>query len=421
MGTLVEDSMQRHSACRWLARCAVLAIVVMTSACNTPPPVPLPPPPTNSWLVLLCQPSDDPSEPHPPAYYEAMFARGNADLLWDWFHEVSRGGVDISGSRVLGWFRMGVDKATLLARNNSTAVKRSQTAKDCRAAAVAALAQRGLTVDMNAYQGVITAMNVYADSGQAGARDLVINQDHPRTEIGFIVHEMLHVMGLPHSFLAPMPTGPGFTWQSVGFTEYNDCSDMMSFRTCVLGFQSSRGFQGPGLNAGYLDRLGWMPAHRKLLLGSGDRATSATLQALGGPSPGGHLMARVGLFNGGAYLVEYREPVRFDRGITDAGVQIRQQMPSGQTVLIQKRNGSGTWHAGESFTDAPNAVSIRVIAVRPGSADVQIDPSLASGGLALGEICGNRSQGQTAACVPSASCVPRRLGNQLQTVDWFCQ
>jgi hypothetical protein len=375
--------------------------------------------------VLLCQPSDDPAQPHPPAYYEALFAPGTPDLLWDYFHRTSGGRVDISGSRVLGWFRMNVDKATVLARNNSTPVNRRQTAIDCRAAAVAGLAAQGLSIDMNRYVGVITAMNVYADSGQAGARDVVINHDHPRVEVGFIVHEMLHVLGLPHSFLGAAADTEAYAWQSAGITEYNDCMDMMSFRTCVLGFNSARGFQGPGLNAGYLDRLGWLAADRKLLMSSGEAGRSVTLQSLSRAAPGappGLWMVRVGLYGGGAYLIEYREPVGLDRGASQAGIQIRQWLPAGRTVLVQKRNGSGSFLAGETFRDPANMLSIRIDALQPGQATITVDPSHPAGGLPAGARCGDRAVGQVQACVPGTECRSRRIpGGMLQTVDWYCQ
>ena len=246
------------TASAWLLNTAVVLNMVVLPACGNA--IPESPPPPGSWLVLLCKASDDPSEPQPKAFYQTLFARGQSDLLFDYFDQISGNRVDISGTRVQGWFSMPVTAADLspTVRNNAMPVTRAQTAIDCRNAAISALAGSGMIVDPANYAGVITVINIPVDAGDAGNRSVVISTGHASQEIGFIAHEMLHVMGLQHSWRAARDTSPDHVWQGGTPTEYYDCWDMMSFRTCVYLFQSPRGAHGPELQGAYAEKLGWL-------------------------------------------------------------------------------------------------------------------------------------------------------------------
>lgn len=156
---------------RWILRLMIVPMLFALSGCPSVPTSPVSAPPPGSWLVFLCKASDIPTEPQSVSFYSQMFARGTPDLLWDYFDKVSSQRLDVSGSRVFGWFTLPVTEAEILQRNNSAPVTRSKTAQDCRTAAAVGLARQGLTVDPSQYVGVISIINMAADAGQAGSRD----------------------------------------------------------------------------------------------------------------------------------------------------------------------------------------------------------------------------------------------------------
>jgi hypothetical protein len=288
---------------------------------------------------------------------------------------------------VFGWFSLPVTEAEILQRNNSAPVTRSRTAQDCRTAAAVALARQGITVDPSQYVGVISIINMAADAGQAGPRDVVATHAQAAVEVGFYVHEMLHVLGLPHSRRSAADTTLIHVWGDAAGQEYQDCWDMMSFRTCVFGFNTGRGFQGPGLNGAYLERLGWLPQAQIQEVGVVGPPTTVTLNALYAPGTAGIRMARIEVPNRGWYIVEYREPVGFDRGAPRPAVLIR-ELRSQRTAIIDRGNDDTDWQAGDEFIDSANFTSIRVDRIGGGTAQITVNTASSTGGLPVGAACG---------------------------------
>ena len=390
------------------------ACVAFTAACNTtltPAPTPAP----GSWLVYLCTASDVPQEPHPVGFYEELFKPNDPNLLQAYFSTISDGHVDVSGSRVYGWFRMATTKAQLdpAVRNNAGATTRANTASECRAAALAGLIARGISEDESKYAGVIMFVNVNADVGATGK--YVVATEHAEKQVGFLAHEMLHVLGLSHSWVTSADASTDHVFDHGGDQEYGDCWDIMSFNLGTCTFQSSRGTQGPTLQAAYRERLGWLPANRVWedlppLSGS----TTVSLAPLSDATRPGQLLARV-MLRAGAYLVEYREPTGFDRGIPGAAVIIRESRGA-RTYLVVRQNGTSTWGTGETFTDNANGVVIQVAGMVPGAATITVGSVAA----AAGGWCGDGTITQSRSCPPGTQCIPKRLAHNLQTHDWFC-
>jgi hypothetical protein len=372
--------------------------------------------------VLLCRASDAPQEPQPRAFYQALFGTAQRDLLFDYFDAVSDHALNVSGSEVFGWFGMSVNTATLspAVRNNSLPVTRTQTARDCRASALGAIAATGQSVDPANYAGVITVINVPVDSGDAGERSLVLFQQ-AENEVGFVAHEMLHVLGLDHSWRASADGSSDHAWKHGGDTEYGDCWDMMSFRTCVYTFQSTRGAQGPELEGAYREKLHWLPAGRLFTVGAyAAGIQTIALAPLGDPGQPGYLLAKIEVPNQGYYLVEYREAIRFDRGIPARAVVIREQRNNGLTYLVQRQGGAIAWQMGDAFTDTANYLRISVDDIHPGGATITINPAYSTAPAQLGDICGDKYRGQVVPCAGAAQCGPR-VTPPIQTIDWFCQ
>ena len=397
--------------CRFLLPLALFATLT-AGQCNMDTPAPVPP--ANSWLVILCRASDIAAEPHPPAYYEALFKPGAEGVLHDYFSKVSGGTVDISGSQVYGWFPMNVGSAELDAavRNNSKPVNRSQTAKDCRDAALPSLALK--SVDPARFVGTITVINMDLDVGAAG-KSFVLSNSGAENAAGFMQHEMLHVLGLNHSLLMDADAGPDHVWASPGGAEYSDRWDIMSdgggHRT-----PSPRGPSGPELSGPFLRQLGWLPAGRMKTVTSSE---TVTLAPISDPAKPGFLMAAVEVpGRSGYYAVEYREPSRFDAGIPRPTVLIREARRN-TTYLVQRQNGALDWQQGEMFTDPDNFISIRVDAITPGAATVTINTLYSPGTASADGLCGSKWRGEVSACPATLECKPRRNG-QIQSVDWYC-
>lgn len=401
-----------------IALSAALAASSLGANCNTTPE---PDPAPGAWLVLLCKASDVAAEPQQPDFYRAVFSRDSADLLWQYFNTLSGGAIDVSGTRVRGWFTMPVTAATLAARNNTTNPNRSQTATDCRNAAIVALTNARIGVDPSKYAGVISVINTGVDVGAAGTGNVVLSS-HLESDLSFAQHEMLHVYGLGHSWEMARDAAPDHIFAGTTAREYWDCWDIMSAATCVWTFQTANhGPSGPGLQAASLRRLGWIPAGRVDDPGPTSRVETIRLAPVSEPSRPGALFARVEVPTG-AYLVEYRVPTGFDRGIPRAAVIIREERGAqGRTYLVTRSNGNGDWVAGESFTDTRNFVRISVDDVAPEAATVTINTMYSPGQSpgALNDVCGERSTGQTRPCSAGLRCA-RRSSGQIISIDMFC-
>src|SRR5947209_7556414 len=61
-----------------------------------------------SWAILLCKFSDNDSEPFPRTFYDSLFTQAGVGTLnmVDFFVDASHGSLDLSGSRVFGWYTL---------------------------------------------------------------------------------------------------------------------------------------------------------------------------------------------------------------------------------------------------------------------------------------------------------------------------
>src|SRR4030095_3734857 len=88
---------------------------------------------SHPWLVILCCPIDRsvPASPA-PAYFTSFISEAGAGGVFDFGAEISGGRLDLTGSRVLGWYRLTQTVAEI------DALSRSAAAAAARAAAGAA-------------------------------------------------------------------------------------------------------------------------------------------------------------------------------------------------------------------------------------------------------------------------------------------
>jgi hypothetical protein len=372
-----------------------------------------------SWLTFLCKASDAPGEPHPVAFYKELFANDQRNLLFDYFMEVSGGRVNVSGSDVFGWFPMTVNTDTIspAKRNNGTNPNRSQTVQDCISAGVAGIAARGQSIDIGKYDGVIAVVNVPVDAGAAG-QGLTANASE---EVAFYEHEMLHVYGLPHSMAMSAAPSNDHVWEGGTDSEYNDCWDIMSWRTCTRQITTSaHGGSGPELQIAYRDALAWMPLGRIFVKDARDVAPSTvTLAPVGEPSASGFLMAKIAFPLIGSYVVEFRVKASFDGAVLAPVVLIRELRKDGRTYLVRRGNDISFFKAGDVFTDLGNYLSISIDSITTHAATITIHTRVSSP-TQLGEKCGDKFFGAIRQCPPDSVCKERRTGT-ITSVDWFCQ
>jgi hypothetical protein len=169
----------------------------------------------------------------------------------------------------------------------------------------------------------------------------------------------------------------------------------------------------------YRVAAGWLPAARIFTKDTADRTPSTvTLAPVSEPNRPGPLMARIDVAGGPKYVVEYRVPTGFDRGIPGAAVVVRELRRNANTYLVKRQGGAIGWTQGQRFTDAGNFLSIGVNALTPQSATITIDPvfSIAAG---RGEVCGNKYVGVIRACPAGSTCDARRTP-PLVSIDYFC-
>ena len=68
---------------------------------------------TVRWAVLKCKFADDDSETPPDDLYERLFTEagnGSSNMV-DYFRDVSHGQLDLSMSKVFGWFELNLPKS----------------------------------------------------------------------------------------------------------------------------------------------------------------------------------------------------------------------------------------------------------------------------------------------------------------------
>ena len=61
------------------------------------------------WAVILCKFTDGNDEPFPIQYYNDLFTTNDAGSRWNmvrYFHDYSHGKLDLTGTKVFGWFQL---------------------------------------------------------------------------------------------------------------------------------------------------------------------------------------------------------------------------------------------------------------------------------------------------------------------------
>jgi hypothetical protein len=305
------------------------------------------------WAVILCKFSDIAGyEPHPPSFYKEAFTEAGAGKgrEFDYFRQVSYGVLDMTGSRVFGWYTMPnrktKDLATLKYPNPGRSTLHDWGIEVARAH----------KIDLKPYRGVVVVFNTATDAGSAGGHRVVLGYSKTDWSPTFNFHEVGHGFDLNHS------------WRARPDVEYGDQWDIMSAMN-VFTFRNKYGDNGPGMNAFNLNKLGAIPA-RRIWTSTGKAGSSTiTLAALHRPEADGYLMASIppapGSKSKTSYTVEFRQKKAWDAGIPADTVLVHEVRDNGLGYLLSRIERADPAAIqvlpGQSFTVAARKLTVRAL------------------------------------------------------------
>ncbi len=315
------------------------------------------------WITILCRFADVAATPHPRSYYEALMSNTYPGVDHYW-RETSYNTMNLSGSRVVGWYTLPRSQAYY--EEGEMYERIGRISKDCTAAADA-------DVFFPSFVGINLIFNVDVLGGYAFGTEgetVFVDGDYrqfpttwmpaPWLTQHIVAHEMGHGYGLPHS------SGP---YDSTYDSEW----DVMSGGSTCNPFNESNEYGCIGVHtiAYHKDLLGWIPAANKYLA-SASGTQQITIAPLAAPAPAGtHLMAQIPL-NGSTtqfYTVESRRYVGYDRRVPREAILIHHVDTmrwdrQAQVVDVDNNgaiNDAGTiWLPGETFRDDANNVVISI-------------------------------------------------------------
>lgn len=254
------------------------------------------------WLFLKCKFSDIATTPAVDSFYQNLVF-GTWGLGHYWLDN-SYGAWDAYTSTVRDtWYPMSVTNAYWT--NNLSRWDRVGACIN---------AYGGST---SGYVNTIGLVNGEGDAGNAGGRVLMTPNSSNST---FLAHETGHTFGYwDHSF--DDTSRRAADWSAPG--EYFDNWDIMSAMN-VFAFSTANGAAGPGINTPYLNKMSFIPAHRKLQLTPTSSSQSARINvaALNRPEAAGPLYVRIGSNDADHFTVEYRMKSGWDQAIPRATVLV---------------------------------------------------------------------------------------------------
>ncbi|MBA2305558.1 MAG: hypothetical protein H0W08_23395 [Acidobacteria bacterium] len=283
-----------------------------------------------SWAVILCKFTDGDDEPFSKTYYQDLFTPSESGSNWDmirYFRDYSHGSLDLTESRVFGWYSLDKSVADYNALGQSA---RDHLVNWARAAAAA----NG--VDLTPFHSTVVCTNRWHDIGASPSLSGVIAQG-PNTPIPRLLsHEMCHVYGLQHSRIHGSDI------------DYMDPWDTMSAASVYSATDGQFMLIGPGLNAANMRSRDWLDESRVWKPdGASNLDETFTLRTLVRRDLPGFLAAEMP----GPYLVEFRVREGWDGAIPRAAVLIH-RFEGGHSYLMPGNLGSSDLIAGDSFGDA---------------------------------------------------------------------
>ncbi len=289
----------------------------------------------SSWAVLKCKFSDNLGEPFADDYYQDLFTAsgiGSQNMV-DFFRDVSHGNLDLSDTRVFGWYTLN-KKASEYGLTGAEKLKNRGNLINW---ALQAAAAKGDMLPQDAQDGrVIVCMNIPTDL--LGGRNGVVC-DSGSMDPRLLGQEMGHFYGLSHSRADIMhPCGNDFG------LDYKDFWDIMSTAGCAHSAKHPKyQFIGPGLNAANMESAGWLDESKVWQSSSKSFDVFVQLRPLHRRDLPGYLVARIG-----KYFVEFRMNEVWDAGIPRPAVLIH-RFDDNQSYIMSANNGDQDLTGGSVF------------------------------------------------------------------------
>jgi hypothetical protein len=273
------------------------------------------------WAILLVQFSDQTQAWPPLTKYQDLFTSAGLGKLnmVDFFHDMSHGQLDISGTKIFGPFKLPAkrtDYGVTLDRNGvrdlakTTAVAGGVNLADFAGVCVSFLGQ----VDLCGWIGGMAALC-----------------DTLSLSPSLLGQEMGHGYGLDHARIY------GST------ADYQDPWDVMSTADAYMAPHAEFTNVGPGMNAWEMRSRGWLDETRVWTAPAPSWDALVQLRPLHRTDLPGFLAAQVG-----SYLVEFRVPERWDAAIPRAGVLVHSFL-NNHSYLMYSYSGSRDIVAGDKF------------------------------------------------------------------------
>ncbi|KAA0776194.1 hypothetical protein DT250_04260 [Bacillus sp. AR2-1] len=324
------------------------------------------------WAIILCKFSDQNQEPQNPQFFQDLFVNPSTGGMFDYWHDISYGAIDLTYSKVFGWLQL---PYTLATDKQRTRMQRITSAID-------AVKNQ---VDFSPFYGIIVILNAQVDSGSVGIQQLTFGStiknygllvlDPGAWNNTFAAHEMGHGYGLDHSFdTNPVSYDPNDDSRPGAYGDKWDIMSAFTFAGCSATFQDPRfGASGPGLNALNHLVLGWATNQiTDVDLNLNNWRERVNLSPLNQPvSSGSSAFVRV-LYGSSTYTVEYRKKAGWDRGIIHEAVLVH-KLQNGSSYL-QEGKYTQDLQEGDVFLDVGVTIKVETINSIQGYATVTIGP-----------------------------------------------
>jgi M6 family metalloprotease-like protein len=299
------------------------------------------------------------------------------DHFW---REVSYNNINLSGSRVFGWYNLPHNRAYYLDSNGNANL--NLLAEECTGVADPQVAFPGYTTINLMFNGNLDGAawggwQTLTRDGQRKTYGMTWMPPWGYENVGILGHEMGHSYGLPHS------SGP---YNQV----YDSWWDVMS--SAGLGNGCNRdatyGCMAMHTIAAHKDKLGWIPASQKYT------ATLVpdqhiTIERLGTSADGNYLMAKIPIDGSSTrfYTLEARRFVGYDGHTSGEAIVIHEDNTTNATGLQRiarvvdpdndgdPNDAGAMWFPGETFTDSANGIKVKVTGATASGYDVTINPS----------------------------------------------